>query len=90
VTVAAAFTPEQLAMLERQRAYFASDDLIRERAAPWIGASPEERWIEVKGMCEWAETCLENLPADAGERARNREPLPASTIALLESLQSKR
>lgn len=90
MTVAAAFTPEQLAMIERQRAYFASDDLIRERAAPWIGVSPEECWVEVKGMCAWAAACIANLPAASRERAQDHEPLPASTIALLEALQSRR
>jgi len=90
VVVAAAFTPEQLAMIERQRAYFASDDLIRERAAPWIGVSPEQCWNEVQGMCEWAETCIERLPVEASERALDRQPFPQSTIALLEALHGKR
>ncbi|HEY5934365.1 MAG TPA: hypothetical protein VIU61_07020 [Kofleriaceae bacterium] len=87
--MAAAFTPEQLAMIERQRAYFASDDLIRDRAGPWIGVSPEECWIEVQGMCEWAETCIENLSPETRDRALDREPLPVSTIALLEALQNR-
>jgi len=36
------FTPEMLAQIEAQRAYFASDELIRERAEPWRHATPEQ------------------------------------------------
>ena len=36
------YTPEMLAMLERQREYFASDQLLIERAEPWRDATPED------------------------------------------------
>jgi len=47
-----AYTPEMLAMLEAQRAHFASDDHIRREVAVWADATPAERLAEVAEMCE--------------------------------------
>ena len=52
------FTPEMLAQIEAQRAYFASDEHIKERAAIWRGVSPEECLAAVIDSCREAETLL--------------------------------
>lgn len=81
------YTREMRALLEAQRAYFASDDCLRERAALWHDATPEECWAAVQEECEAAERWLARLDPDTLERAVKPEPLPAATIALLERLQ---
>ena len=86
MTVAAAFTPEQLAMIERQRAYFASDDLIRDRAALWADASPEECLAGAEESCHEAAFFLERLTGDELERALAPDRLPDDAIAILSTL----
>lgn len=79
-----------LAQIEAQRAYFASDDHIRERAAMWRDATPEERFAAVIEQCREAEHFL--ALKDDGELARvlADEPLPDDTRTILENLQRKR
>jgi hypothetical protein len=63
------FTPEMLAKLEAQRAYFASDDRIRDRAALWIDATPEECLAAVYESCEEAAFFLSRMDEATLERA---------------------
>lgn len=83
------FTPEQLAMLERQREYFASDDRIRERAEPWRTATPEECIEATAAQCDEAIVFLAMLDDEARERALTPEPLPTDTLAILEALHCR-
>jgi hypothetical protein len=82
-----AFTAEQLAILERQRAYFASDERIRERAAIWRDASLEERLAATWASCDEAEIFLRMKSPEELERVLAPEPLPADTVAILERLR---
>jgi hypothetical protein len=85
-----AFTPEQLAMLERQRAYFASDDRIKERAEIWRDASDQERLEATRESCEVAEKLNALKSADLLARLEATEVLPEDTLAILEALQRRR
>jgi len=81
------YTPEMMAMLERQRAYFSSDECLRDRAELWRDASPEECWAAVEELCADAEALLSQLDDETRERAMRPEPLPPRVIAMLESMQ---
>ena len=83
-------TPGMLAKLEAQRAYFASDDRIRDRAALWIGATPAECLAAVHESCEEAAAFLSHLDSPGLERALAPAPLPADTEALLTRLWATR
>lgn len=76
-------------MLERQRAYFASDERIVERAEPWRGATHEECLEATAAQCDEAVAFLAMLDDDAQERALTPEPLPADTRAILEALHCR-
>lgn len=79
-----------LELLEAQRAYMASDDVIRERAALWHDATPEECLRAVDESCAEAEFFLGRLEPDELERALSPEPVPAATRTLLEALWQRR
>ncbi|MBL0216128.1 MAG: hypothetical protein IPQ07_19875 [Myxococcales bacterium] len=85
-----AFTADQLAKLEAQRAYFASDELIKDRAAIWRDTSPEECLVAVIDSCNEAAHFLSLKSAEELERVLAPEPLPPDTIAILEALQRRR
>ena len=76
--------------LEAQRAYFASDDYIREEVAPWRDTTPAQRLAEAARMCEVGAHFWSRLDAPARERVRAAEALPADTIELLERLHATR
>jgi hypothetical protein len=76
--------------LERQRAYFASDERLRDRAAAWIDASPEECLAAVHESCEEAAFFLSRLDPETLERALAPRPLPPETEALLIRLWNER
>ena len=76
-------TPEMLAKLEAQRAYFASDERIRDRAEPWLDATPAECVAAVNESCEEAAFFLSRLDPARLEQALAPAPLPADTEALL-------
>lgn len=84
-----AFTADQLAVLEAQRAYFASDELIRERAAMWRGASPEECLVAVIESCTEAAYFLSLKSPEELERVLAPVPLPPDTLLILEALQRR-
>ena len=81
------YTPEMLALLEAQRAYFASDDHIRREAEAWRDASPEERLAAVAEMCAAGDYFLSQLDPDTLERVLRPVPLPDDTIEILMALR---
>jgi len=85
--MAGAYTPEQLAMLERQVAHFASDDHIRREVDVWRDATPEERLAALVAMSDEAEQLVAQLPADVRDRPRYREPLPDESVTVLSALR---
>ena len=78
-----------LAQIEAQRAYFASDEHIRERAAVWRDATPAERLAAVADQCREAEYFLDLKTPEERERALAPAPIPADTLAILEALQRR-
>ena len=84
-----AFTAEMLAQIEAQRAHFASDDHVRERAAVWRDATPEQRLAAVIDQCREAEYFLALKTPEALERVLAPTPIPDDTIAILERLQRR-
>lgn len=84
-----AFTPDMLAKIEAQRAYFASDDHLRERAAVFRDATPEQCLIAVIEQCREAEYFLSLKSAAELERVLAPEPIPDDTLAILEDLQRR-
>ena len=81
------YTPEMLALLEAQRAYFASDDHIRREVEVWRDASPEERLAAVAEMCAAGDYFLSQLDSETLERVLRPVPLPDDTIAILMALR---
>jgi hypothetical protein len=82
-----AFTPDMLAQIEAQRALFASDDHIRERASVWRDASPEECFAAVIDQCREAEYFLSLKSPGELERVLAPIELPEDTLAILAALQ---
>jgi hypothetical protein len=80
-------TAEQRAVLERQIAYFRSDERIRDEVAPWRDSTPEERLAELAAMCRTSLHFTEQHSPEVQERAMWREPLADDTIALLEAMK---
>jgi hypothetical protein len=87
VTVADEYTPEMRAMLEAQRAYFASDEHIRREVAIWADTTPEERLAELAEMCAAGDFFLSQLDPAALERALAREPLPDDSLEIFMALR---
>jgi len=67
---------EMLAVLEAQRAWFASDDHIKERAAIGRDATPEECLEAVAELCTEAALFLSRLSEAELDRALIPEPCP--------------
>ncbi len=86
----AEYTPEMLAMLERQREHFSSDELIKERAAVWMDATPQECLAALAESCAEAAFFLSQYSPDLLEKALEPEPLPRETVELLERLWQSR
>ena len=76
-----------IAMLEAQRAYFASDDHIRREVAVWADSTPEERLAEMAEMCAAGDYFLSRLEPAALERALHREPLPADSAEIFMAIR---
>jgi hypothetical protein len=83
-------TPEQAAMLERQRAYFASDEHIKRRAEPYRDATPAECVADLAGCCRTAAWSLGQLDPETLDRALVPDPLPDTTRELLSRLWAQR
>ena len=82
------YTPEMLAMLERQREHFASDDHVRREVEVWRDSTPEERLAELAEMCAAGDFFLSRMDPRQLERVLRPEPLPEDTIAILMALRS--
>jgi hypothetical protein len=76
--------------LEAQRAHFASDAFLVERAAIWRDQSPEACLAATAEECATAAWLLERLDPETRERAIAPEPLPSDTVALLVQLRAQR
>jgi hypothetical protein len=81
---------EALAKLEAQRAYFASDDRIRDRVALWRDATPAECLAATAEECAAAAQLLAMKDPDELAAVLAPAPIPADTVAILEELQRKR
>lgn len=83
---------EENAILARQVAYFASDDRIKERAALWHDATPQELLESLDGLCHEGDLMLDAM--EPATRARSlafaARPLPDDTLAILEALWRNR
>lgn len=77
------------AQLEAQRAYFASDERIRDRAAIWRDKTAEECLAAGVEECELVARSLDAMQPDQRERLLAPRPLPPDTIAILEALQRR-
>jgi hypothetical protein len=77
------------ARLEAQRAYFAGDDHIRDRAAVWRDASPAECLAAVIDQCREVEYFLSLKPPAELDRVLEPEPIPSATLQILEDLQRR-
>jgi hypothetical protein len=66
---------------------FSGDDHIRAEAAPWRDATPEERLAATWKLCQLVPWFRSLWPEDVRRRADEPEPLPPSTLALLERLK---
>lgn len=78
-----------LAKIEAQRAYFASDDHVKERAAIWRDATPEACLEAVIGLCTDAAYFLSLKDPETLARVLEPPPIPDDTIAILEALQRR-
>jgi hypothetical protein len=83
------FTPEMLAQIEAQRAYFASDERIKERAAIWRDATLEQHFAATVEQCREAAYFLSLKSPEERERALTPAPIPDDTLAILEALQRR-
>ena len=76
------------AKLEAQRAYFASDQHIRDEVAPWRDLTPEQRLAELAEMCRAGHHFWSQLDDAARQRVREVEAVPPDTIELLVRLRN--
>jgi hypothetical protein len=80
----------ELAILERQRAYFASDEHLRFRGSVWRDATPEECLAALEEQCKDAEEMYALKTPDELAALLQPVPIPADTLALLAALQRVR
>jgi len=77
------------ATLERQRAHFASDELLLERAEEFRGASPTECWAATRELCASLAWFVDRMEPDVRARALAPEPLSDEIVQILEALQKQ-
>ncbi len=87
--VADGVTPEMLAMLERQRAHFASDEFLVERANDLRGASPTVCWEATKELCASLDWFVARMEPEVRARALAPEPLSRDLVEILEAMQKQ-
>jgi hypothetical protein len=85
-----AFTPDMLAKLEAQRAHFASDEHIRERAALWRDATPAECLGAVAELCADAAAMIDRLEPEQQDRVLAPAPRSDEITRLLARLWQQR
>lgn len=78
---------DSLAKLEAQRAYFASDEHIRDEVRIWADSTPEERLRELDAMSSENEIMLERMDGARLERVRELRAMSPETQGLLERLR---
>ena len=74
-------------MLDRQREYFASDQLLIERAEPWRDATPEDCLVATMESCREVEWMFAMMEPDVRERAMQPDPIPERVLAILQAMQ---
>ena len=77
---------ENLRLAEQVRAFSGAEHLQIE-AAPWRDATPEERIAETWRLCSMVPWFRSLWSEEVRARAEAPEPLPASTMAILERLK---
>ena len=77
---------ENLRLVEQVRV-MSGDEHLRREATPWRNATPEERVAETWRLCALVPWFRSLWPEDVRARADAPEPLPASTVAILERLK---
>jgi hypothetical protein len=75
------------AMLERQVAYFSSDQLLIDRAEPWRGVSPEECLVATMESCREVECMFAMMAPEVRERAMQPEPIPEDILLILQAIR---
>jgi len=85
--MATEYTAQMLALLEAQRAYFASDEHIRREVEPWRDALPEERLAAVAEMCAAGDYFLSQVDHETRDRVLRPAPMPQDTIEILMALR---
>lgn len=83
------YSPEVIAMLEAQRAYFASDECLSDRAASFRDLSPAECWAATVEACEEVEWMFALMDPATRERAELPEPIPTEICARLAAMQHR-
>jgi len=77
---------ENLRLAEQVRTMSGDEHLARETAT-WRDATPEERLAETWRLCALVPWLQSLWPEEVRARAEQPEPLPASTLAILENLK---
>ncbi|MEO6771650.1 MAG: hypothetical protein ABI467_01345 [Kofleriaceae bacterium] len=77
------------AILEAQRAYFASDEHIKERGSAYRTMTPQDCLEIVAGMCRDSAWFMSLKSPDELARLESLRALPDSVIATLERLQKR-
>jgi hypothetical protein len=80
---------ENLRLAEQVRT-MSGDDHRQREAAPWRDATPEERLAETWRLCSLVPWLQSLWPEEVRARVEQREPLPASALAILEDLKRAR
>jgi len=75
------------AMLERQVAYFSSNEFLRERADELRGASPAECWAATVELCATLEWFLDRMDPATRAHVMSPEPLSPELTGILETMQ---
>lgn len=81
-------TAEQLAILEAQRAYFASDQRLRDVIAASDDETPSERLDAVAAACRDAMSVFAAIDPILQDRALAAARFPADTLVLLAALRA--
>lgn len=77
-------------VLRRQIEYFRSDELVKERAAPYREMTPAECWAETVSLCEDLDWFYSMMEPEVRARALEPERLPQDIVEILEAMQRQR
>ena len=76
-----------LAMLERQRAFFAGAEHVRREVEIWRDATPVERLCALAEMCAGGEYFVSRMAPEIQAQLATPTPLPEDTIRILQALR---